>query len=55
MEKDRTGEFVVALYKDGAYYAERSMTCGPKLFKDAVAQWERNGYAVKILRQPKLV
>ncbi len=45
--------FVVDLYKDGCFYAQRSMDCGPSTFKTAKSQWERNGFVVKILRQPK--
>lgn len=52
MEKDREGEYVVQLFKDGAPYATRSLTCGPKTFKDSCAQWRRNGFRIEILRQP---
>lgn len=53
MAKDRTGEFVVDLFKDGAFFAQRSLTCGKKLFEDAVRQWQRKGYTVVVVRQPK--
>lgn len=52
MEKDRIGEYVVELYRDGSPYAKRSLSCGPKTFKDAVAQWKRNGFTVKVIQQP---
>lgn len=50
---NREGEFVVNLYRDGAFYAQRSLTCGKETFRSAVAQWQRSGYVVKVIRQPK--
>ena len=50
---DRAGEYVVNLHTNGLFFAERSMTCGEKTFKDAVAQWERNGFEVTVIRQPQ--
>jgi hypothetical protein len=53
MGKDRTGEFIFDLYKDGIYYAQRSMNCGFKTAADAVKQWQRKGFTVKTIQQPK--
>jgi hypothetical protein len=43
----------VSLFKDGVFFAERSLTCGPKTFQMAVENWERKGFTVNILRQPE--
>lgn len=47
------GYYEVELFRDGVPYATRTMTCGPKTFTDALSQWHRSGYTVKIRKQPK--
>ena len=50
--ENREGEWVWQLFKDGAYYADRSMTCGKKKANQAVVQWRKNGFLVVLIKSP---
>lgn len=53
MADDKDSTWIFDLFKNGHFYASRSLTCGRKTAKDAQAQWERNGYEVMVTNQPK--
>ena len=47
------GHYIVRLLTNGRWYADRTLNCGPRTFKAAIEQWEKKGFEVLILEEPK--
>lgn len=43
------GNYVIRLYKDGVFFADRTLNCSPALVQSAIHEWNQKGFIVSMI------